>query len=376
MSRIYLHIPFCKKACTYCNFHFSTSFENYRTQLVDALKLEIELSQNYLSDKKLKSIYFGGGTPSLLNFDELNSIIEKLHQFYQFDPDGIEMTLEANPDDLTLKKLKALKKAGINRLSIGVQSFDDKDLLFMNRSHNANQAKSCLKLSQDVGIDNISMDLIFGLPNSTIDSWHENLKKTESFSIPHLSIYNLTIEPKTLLNHQVQNNLITVAKDKLSAEQFYLAKSFLESRNYTHYETSNYAIKDYLSQHNTSYWKGDQYLGIGPGAHSFNGSSRQWNVSNNQKYMRALGKYEILYNKELLTEKDKYNEYILTGFRTMWGCDMNRVKNFGEKYFQYFEKHISKHITNENVYLKNGHYILTHKALIYSDMISSDLMYV
>jgi len=285
--------------------------------MVKAIIREIELQKEYLEDKKLDSIYFGGGTPSLLNEGELNAIFDAIHEVYTV-ADNAEITLEANPDDLNKEQLSVLRKSSVNRLSIGVQSFHEADLLFMNRAHNAKEALHCIKAAQDAGFPNLTIDLIYGVPGLTNDLWKQNLEIFHSLDIPHLSSYCLTVEEGTALYHFVAKGKAPPVDEQKAAQQFELLMDFAEQQNYLHYEISNFAKPGYIAQHNTAYWKGISYLGLGPSAHSYNGKSRQWNVANNAKYMNAIGKGKLAFEKEELDITNQYNEYLLTRLRTQW----------------------------------------------------------
>jgi oxygen-independent coproporphyrinogen-3 oxidase len=323
LSGLYIHIPFCKQKCNYCDFHFSVSVKN-KDALLDALKNELIIRKNELNTP-IETLYFGGGTPSFLSYDELASLFEIVFSNYQINYDA-EITLEANPDDLNLTFLKDLKKLKINRLSIGVQSFYDADLQFMNRAHSAKQAISSIKNAQDIGITNLTIDLIYGIPGLTKEKWESNLNTFLSLQIPHLSSYALTVEAKTVLAHAIKNKKIKPLDEHLAKQHFDLLKKVMSENDYMHYELSNFAKKGFLSKHNTSYWKGKQYLGIGPSAHSYNLKSRSWNIANNSKYIKALENNTLPRETENLTESMRYNEYIMTGLRTIWGVNLKLVK--------------------------------------------------
>lgn len=371
MAGIYIHIPFCRQKCSYCNFYFSVSMKT-KNALVEAILKEIELNHNYLSNKKIDSIYFGGGTPSVLSSVEIALIIERLNQYFIFNS-NIEITLEANPDDINKKYLNELKNIGINRFSMGVQSFFDDELIILNRSHNATKAQDSIKMIQDAGFDNMNIDLIFGIPNSNIERWQQNLKIFLELDIPHLSSYNLTIEPKTTIAHQIKIGKYNTPDDELNAELFLITQDILQSKGYEHYEISNYAKNRAYALHNTNYWKGIPYLGFGPSAHSYDGESRQWNIANNRKYIKILERGNLPFEKEILSTEDKYNEYIMTGFRTMWGVDIKIISNFGQKFKENFELEIIKYIENRFVKKENNIYKLSKKGKLYADKIASDL---
>ena len=295
--------------------------------MVEAIIMEITLQQNYLKDKNLQSVYFGGGTPSLLNESELNAIFEAIHKLYSI-ADDVEITLEANPDDLNKEQLKILRNSPVNRLSIGVQSFHEADLIFMNRAHNAKEALYCIKAAQDAGFPNLTMDLIYGVPGLTNEGWQQNLDTFLALEVPHLSSYCLTVEEGTALHHFVEKGKAPPVDEQRAAQQFELLMDFAEIQQYTHYEISNFARPGHIAKHNTAYWKGVSYLGLGPSAHSYDGESRQWNIANNTKYMKAVKSGALPFEREQLDAKDRYNEYVLTRLRTYWGIkqeDLVRV---------------------------------------------------
>ncbi len=355
MAGLYIHIPFCKQKCHYCDFHFSVSLRN-KSALLEALKKEIVLRKNEL-DETIETIYFGGGTPSLLTVDELGDIFNTINVNYNIVKEA-EITLEANPDDLSKAFLTNLKKVGFNRLSIGVQSFFDGDLQFMNRAHTSKEAFDTIKQAQDVGFKNISLDLIYGIPGLSLDKWQQNLETFLSLDIPHLSSYALTVEPKTALAHFIKSKKIEPLDEDLAKAHFDILKEFMKANNFEHYEVSNFAKKDFLSKHNTAYWKGKSYLGIGPSAHSFHTNSRSWNISNNSKYIKAIHENTLPNEVENLSISMRFNEYLLTGLRTSWGIDLKKVKkNFGLQYYDYLMKGCQKHI-------KNGHLQLAVTELL------------
>lgn len=371
MAGIYIHIPYCKQACTYCNFHFSTQL-NTKDDLVAALITEIELRKNYLGGEKISTIYFGGGTPSLLSKDDLDRIFDKLVHTFEID-NGAEITLEANPDDLDEKKLRILKSTPINRLSIGIQSFRDEDLKWMNRAHNAQQADYSVKAAQDKGFENITVDLIYGIPGLSNTDWSKNLDIAFQLNIPHISSYCLTVEPATALDVLIKKGKSKPVDDNKSAEQMNLLMQKMKAHNFVHYEISNFCRDNLFSHHNTSYWKGEKYLGLGPSAHSFNHSSRQWNVANNIQYLKSIIEGNPTFEKEMLSEKDRYNEYVMTSLRTMWGADAEYIKsNFDENFHRHF---IS---TGENFAMKNlliktkNIFVLTDTGRLIADRIILD----
>jgi oxygen-independent coproporphyrinogen-3 oxidase len=370
MSGIYIHIPFCKKACHYCNFHFSTQLER-KSELVDSIVQEIHWRKDYLSDRNINTIYLGGGTPSLLNKKELDLIFEALQQSFEIASDA-EVTLEANPDDLTIDKLKDLASSPVNRLSIGIQSFYEEDLLYMNRSHNAVQAQECITQAQDLGFDNLSIDLIYGSPTTSDAMWKTNVQKAIDFKITHLSCYALTVEPKTALAHMIEKQKTAAPDESKAADQFRYLIDRTKAAGYQHYEISNLALDGGFSKHNTNYWMGVPYLGIGPAAHSFDQNSRQWNIAHNIKYMKAVQNrdLELLSEKEVLSPIDQTNEYILTSLRTMWGMDLNKVKL--EEHRTQIKTTMQKYL-DEGLILHNSTYVLSEKAKFLADGIASEL---
>lgn len=324
MAGIYIHIPFCKKACHYCNFHFSTNL-SLKNGFLKALLNEIRLQSAYLQGQTVSSIYLGGGTPSLLLLDDCREIFAALAHHFRIDPSA-EITLEANPDDIEISKLIGWKEIGINRLSIGVQSFHEKELSWMNRAHNAMQAIESIKLARSF-FSNLTVDLIYGVPGLLDEEWKENVDKLIELNIPHLSCYALTVEPKTALHKMIKE---VNAEDQ--ARQFLLLVDWMEQAGYEHYEISNFALPGMRSKHNSSYWRGEHYLGLGPSAHSFDGISRQWNISNNALYIQSLEKDLLPFEKELLNLSQQHNEYVMTALRTIEGIDLNWVtRQYGQQ---------------------------------------------
>jgi len=343
-----------------------------KDELVKAILKEIDLNHRYLEKQEIDSLYFGGGTPSVLSANEIGAIIDRINKYFHFNS-NIEITLEANPDDINIKYLKELKDIGINRFSMGVQSFFDDELTILNRSHNASKAQDSIKMIQDTGFENMNIDLIFGIPNSDKERWQNNLEIFFNLDIPHLSSYNLTIEPHTTIAHQIKTGKIQEPNEELNAELFLLTHDMLKEKGYEHYEISNYAKNNSYALHNTNYWKGIPYLGFGPSAHSFNGNSRQWNIANNRKYIEQLYKNIIPFEKEVLSIEDQYNEYIMTGLRTMWGVEKSRINDFGEEFYNQFIKGVNKYIEMNFVIEMNGKYSLTREGKLYADKIASDL---
>ncbi len=372
---IYLHIPFCKQACVYCNFHFSVSLKN-KGNLVKAMLAEIELQRDYVQGIPLSTIYFGGGTPSLLHADEINTLIDAIYKY--FPVNGLtECTLEANPDDLSAAYLKGLKTTPVNRLSIGIQSFHDNDLLYMKRAHTAQQADYAIKAAQDAGYPNLSIDLIYGTPGLKDEGWKGNLNKVRELQVPHFSAYALTVEDKTALHHAILKNKSAPVDSEQAAGQFELLMEFAANNGFDHYEISNLALPGKHAIHNTNYWLGHHYLGIGPSAHSFNGHSRKSNISNNAIYTDSLltGK-EMPTEVEVLTTTQQLNEYIMTSLRTMWGCDLGYITSrWGGGYAEEVEKNIKGMINRGLVQKTNLVLTVTNSGKLFADKIASDLFF-
>lgn len=371
---VYIHIPFCKQACHYCDFHFSTSVKK-KGELVNMLCKEMVLRKNELPGNLIETIYFGGGTPSLLSAEELKRIFDTLYSNFQV-ADDIEITLEANPDDLTREKLEVLKASGVNRLSIGVQSFFEEDLKLMNRAHNSREALESIQMAKEY-FDNISIDLIYGIPGMTDDRWRENLGTALDLNLPHLSCYALTVEPNTALKKFIETGTISPVDDKAAKAHFEILTETLENAGFVHYEFSNFGKPGFFSRNNTAYWFGKPYLGIGPSAHSFDGNSRKWNVSNNSLYIKALQKGEIPMEDEKLSEIDKYNEYVMTRLRTMWGISPDEVEEkFGLKHKKYLMEQAIPYLEKELMIMKNGNLHISEKGKFLGDGISSDLFFI
>lgn len=371
MAGVYIHIPFCKKACHYCNFHFSTSLQ-LQESFVKALLQEMELRQNYLSEP-VSTIYFGGGTPSLLPSANVRHIICRLHEIFLID-DKAEITLEANPDDITTEKLDEWKEIGINRLSIGIQSFVQDDLAWMNRAHNAQQALNCIVLAQKAGFDNLTIDLIYGTPTLSDEAWEKNVKTAIGFQIPHLSCYALTVEPKTALEKMIKQKDIADVDTEKQSGHFELLMQWMNDAGYEHYEISNFAKPGFRSKHNSSYWQGKSYIGLGPSAHSFNETSRQWNVANNAFYIQSISKGLVPFEIETLTTEQQINEYIMTSLRTIEGISLQKVKqNFGEDKYEYLIKTARPHLSRYNLTVENDYLKTTNEGKLLADGIAADL---
>jgi len=372
LSGIYIHIPFCKKACHYCNFHFST-IHSHKQRVVAAIIKEIELRKNYLPSNKIESIYFGGGTPSILTQVELNSISNEIYKYFDVT-EGAEITLEANPDDLNINRLKELKKSPINRLSIGIQSFRDEDLIWMNRAHSAIEAKESIRNAKEFGFESLSIDLIYGTPNLSNDAWKSNILQAIDLGVNHISSYCLTVETKTALSHLIENGRLDPLSEEQAAQQFDILIDTLEKNSFEQYEISNFAKDGKYAIHNTNYWMNKPYIGIGPSAHSFNQTERSWNIANNILYAEAIEKNELPMETEVLSIANKLNEYVMTSLRTKWGCSLNYIEsNFGYKYAEQILQQAYPHI-QKNHLTKEGNTLLVSKAgKFFSDGIASDL---
>jgi oxygen-independent coproporphyrinogen-3 oxidase len=400
MNGIYVHIPFCKKVCSYCDFHFSVSLK-LKDRLIAALQEEISLRKNFFEQSPAHSpheyspfsifdqpqkqnyepyhihtLYFGGGTPSVLSIAELKKILTTLHSNFKILPNA-EITLEANPDDLSWEYLFQLREIGFNRLSIGIQSFFDEDLLWMNRRHTASQAIESVKLSQEAGFENINIDLIYGIPGMTGKRWQTNLETFFTLNIPHLSAYHLTIEPQTVLGYRQRKGQIKEIQEDESLTQYSILTDMMQGFGFIHYEVSNFCQHGHHSRHNTNYWGQGRYLGIGPSAHSYDGRSRSWNVSVNADYIDAIENKGTFSEFEILSENDRFNDYLLTHLRTHWGIDLNTVRTrFGNKYYLHLFKEIEKIKDTETVEFTNQKLNLTERGLFISDRIISQLFYV
>jgi oxygen-independent coproporphyrinogen-3 oxidase len=343
--------------------------------MVDMLCKELVLRKNELADSRIETIYFGGGTPSLLSAEELKQIFETLHSNFQVSDDA-EITLEANPDDLSIVKLKVLKASGINRLSIGVQSFFEEDLKLMNRAHNSKEALGSIQIAKKY-FDNISIDLIYGIPGMTEERWRENLRIALDLGLPHFSCYALTVEPNTALKKFIEKGIIKPVDDEAAKAHFEILVETLLKAGFVHYEFSNYGKPGYFSRNNTAYWFGKPYLGIGPSAHSFDGNSRKWNISNNSLYIKALQMNKLSMQEEKLSEVDKYNEYVMTRLRTMWGVSPMEVEEkFGLKYKNYLLEQADPYLKKDLMILKNENLHITAKGKFLGDGISSDLFFI
>ncbi|MBF6641790.1 radical SAM family heme chaperone HemW [Flavobacterium sp. J49] len=371
MSGIYIHIPFCKQACHYCDFHFSTSLKK-KDEMVLALAKEIVLRKDEFKNETVETIYFGGGTPSILQTSDLRLLIDTVFQNYKVEANP-EITVEANPDDLTEQRIIELSNNLVNRLSIGIQSFFEDDLKLMNRAHNVEEAKKCLEIATQY-FDNITIDLIYGMPNMSNQKWLQNIETALSYNIPHISSYALTVEPKTALHKFIKQGVIPKLDDELAQEHFNLLVDKLEENGFIHYELSNFGKENYFSKNNSSYWLGKKYIGIGPSAHSYDGEKRGWNVSNNSLYLKSLAENKVPIETEILTKTDRYNEYIMTGLRTIWGVSLDRVeKEFGPKYLDYLKQQTAKYIEDHLLFIDDNILRTTKSGKFLGDGIASDL---
>ena len=371
MSGIYIHIPFCKQACHYCDFHFSTAMGK-KDAMVSALQKELLIRKDEFKNEFIETIYFGGGTPSLLSMDELQSLIGTIYDHYQVS-DAPEITLEANPDDLSLQKIIALSESPVNRLSIGVQSFFETDLKLMNRAHDATEAEDCIRNAKKY-FDNISIDLIYGIPDMSNTHWRKNIDKAISLDVPHISSYALTVEPNTALANFIKKGVVKNVDDEVAQVHFNILSETLEAGGFESYEISNFGKPGYFSRNNTAYWQQKKYMGIGPSAHSYDGSRRGWNINNNPKYLKAIENGELPMETEILSTTDRYNEYVMTGLRTIWGVSLAKIKaELGNKYREYLLKQAEKHIEEHLLYLDGDILLTTKKGRFLADGIASDL---
>ncbi len=345
--------------------------------MLRAMKTEIQLRKDELQNRSLKSLYFGGGTPSILSVDEINSLIDEVLHYFSFEKD-IEITLEANPDDLGKNFLKQLAGTPVNRLSIGTQSFFEEDLKLMNRAHTASEAEGSIKRAQDFGFENLSIDLIYGSPTSNLEIWKENLHKTIALEVPHISSYALTVEPKTALDNWISKGKVKSPKEEEQNREFYYLSDFLKDHGFEHYEVSNFAKPGFYSRHNSSYWKYQEYLGIGPSAHSYNGFDvRSWNVANNQQYIKKLSAKLLAKEEEILSREDQFNEMIMIGLRTIWGVDMKSLKEkFDDRFLEHFQHEIRQKMEDGILIIENDHLKIPEKHWFMADGIASDLFMV
>ncbi len=371
MAGIYIHVPFCKQACHYCDFHFSTSLKKKNDMLL-ALQQELALRKAELNDESIETIYFGGGTPSILEPLEIEGLLDTVYAHYKVS-NNLEVTLEANPDDLPRDQILRLSQTPINRLSIGIQSFFDTDLTLMNRAHNAKEASVCLEEAM-VFFDNISIDLIYGIPGMDEKRWKKNIERALVYGVPHISAYALTVEPRTALEHFIKEGKVPNVDDGQAQRQFHMLVGCLEEKGYINYEISNFGKPGFFSHNNTAYWQGKHYIGIGPSAHSFDGKRRGWNVRNNSKYIKALEENQVPIEHEVLSVRDRYNEYVMTGLRTIWGVSLQKVrKEFGPTYEQYLGQQAAKYIAEHLLFWDGDVLLTTKKGRFLADGIASDL---
>lgn len=375
MAGIYIHIPFCKQACYYCDFHFSTN-QLSREKTIQAIGRELLLQKDYLGGEKIQTIYFGGGTPSILSEKELDSLLEVIHSNFPISPDS-EFTLEANPDDLTVEKLRQLRRAGINRLSIGIQSFDDEVLRYLNRAHDSVMASRCVHSAHEAGFDNISVDLIYAIPKLDNARWKEAIDEALQLDPQHISSYALTIEEKTVYGKWAARGKIKAVDDDAAAYQLQILVDILETHAYEQYEVSNFSKPGFQSQHNSNYWKNKNYLGVGPSAHSYNGLSRQYNISNNHLYMDSIQSMKIPSSVEILTREDKINEYLLTSLRTAWGVNLAVLRqDYGFDPLNTHQQYVRILVDRQLATIKNDTLILSKSGLLLADKIASDLFVI
>jgi oxygen-independent coproporphyrinogen III oxidase len=372
MAGIYIHIPFCRRKCHYCNF-FSVATVRYQADFLETLKEEIFLQRNYLSGKVVDSVYFGGGTPSLADPSEIAAILHEIKTHYLVSKEA-EITLEANPDDLNPDLLTKYKELGINRLSIGIQSFFDDDLEYLNRIHSASKAIGSVKEARLADFDNISIDLIYGIPTLTEEKWEKNLDRAFSLDVPHISAYSLTVEPKTALDLLIRKKKLPAPLEENVIAHFRMLMSKMREHGFLHYEISNFCREGYFSRHNSMYWSGEHYLGLGPSAHSYNGISRQWNVASIIQYIDQIRRNDRFFESEMLTPSQKHNEYVMTSLRTMWGCRLDRIREeFGEEFGSRFSVLVSRFLESGLMDEKEGIYTLTDEGKLFADGIASDL---
>lgn len=375
MAGIYIHIPFCRKRCYYCDFYKTTDF-GHKFRLVKSLNRELRDRAFELSSDKINTVYLGGGTPSVLQVDELKQLLDTIRESYQLETSS-EITIEANPDDINELKMMSLNKAGYNRLSMGIQSFSEADLKLMNRRHDVGQAVNSVKVAKNAGFRNISIDLIYGLPNQTLEDWKRNIEMAIELDVQHISAYHLTYHEGTVFYDLLKKGQLKELPDELSLQQFEILTEMLKSAGFEHYEISNFCKPDFYSRHNSSYWKHEKYLGIGPSAHSFDLTTRRWNVSSVSKYLSGIEKGEPDFESEVLTVQDRYNDYIITGLRTTWGISERAIqKEFPEKYVSHFQEIKAKYLESGHLFVSGENICLNLEGLFISDKIMADFMIV
>lgn len=372
MAGIYIHIPFCKRKCHYCNF-FSVASERLRAGFMEALKEEAVAQKGYLEKETIRTVYIGGGTPSLLKADELEGILSVIFSQYPVDPEA-EITVEMNPDDASRQLLREYRHLPLNRISLGVQSFNDNDLKTLDRLHDGRKAKNALENILGSGYKNVSIDLIYGIPGSSVHSWAKNLEIFMDYRLPHLSAYALTVEENTAMRWMIRKGRMPLPDEERMADQYSVLAETMEQHGYVHYEISNHAKKGWYSKHNSLYWLGGHYLGLGPSAHSYNGHSRQWNPCSIHQYRQVADYREMTREKEVLSEEEKFNEYVLTSLRTVWGCDTAHIRNvFGDAFVKHFTNRVGKYLSQGLVVSKESNYYLTGRGKLLADGIISDI---
>ena len=375
MAGLYFHVPFCKSKCYYCDFYSRVNIDSLRGTYLCAVERELVLRKDFLQGEVVNTVYFGGGTPSLLTCGEIARLTDRATAL--FDLDTTEVTLEANPENLSDGYLKGLKDTPVNRLSIGIQSFSDTELAAINRKHSAQDAINAVKRCQDAGFENISIDLIYGLPSQTIEGWNENLQKAVALDVPHISSYHLTYEEGTVLYLQAQKGKIAPVNEELSVEMFRTLRQTLLAAGYDHYEISNFAKPGLEAKHNSSYWNGTKYLGLGPAAHSFDGDTRHWNVADTRGYIDALARGEFPCETEVLTDADRYNEFVMTSLRTAKGIPLEWMKlKFCDRLYNFMLQAAEKEIALGNLKEENGHLSLTEKGIFISDAVIRELIFI
>ena len=374
MAGIYIHIPYCKQKCVYCNFHFSTNLEKMNV-MVEAILKEIEIRKNYINAEKVESIYFGGGTPSLLSINDIDNILKKIHKTYNVIPFP-EITLEINPDDINKSKILNWKNIGINRLSVGIQTLDEKSLIWLNRSHHKEQSLLALELIS-TSFENYSIDIIYGIPTQNHQEFENTIHILNQYKIPHISGYGLTVEKNTKLFSDIKKKLIQDVDQDFQVEQYEILINFLSNKNYEQYEISNFSLPNFKSKHNSNYWNQINYLGIGPSAHSYNGFSRQWNISNNALYIQNIHSQNNYFETEILTDTQIYNEYLMTSLRTIEGTSIEKINNnFNEKIVFNFHNTLKKYFESPLILIKNNRIYLTEKGKLFADKIASDFFVI
>jgi oxygen-independent coproporphyrinogen III oxidase len=372
MAGIYIHIPFCKKKCHYCNF-FSVASLSGKDSILSTIENELCIRRDYLNGEEIETIYFGGGTPSLLTVKEIDTLLKSISTNFKVAADA-EITLEANPDDLSPQKLDELRKTRINRLSIGIQSFFDEDLEYLNRAHDARQATAVVKDALAAGFGNITLDLIYGIPTLSDERWVSNVLRAISLGVQHISAYSLTVESRTPLEYLIRKGKAKPVEEEQSIRHFELLTELMRENDFIHYEISNFCLDGWYARHNTNYWNGRKYLGVGPSAHSYDGNSRQWNSSGITSYIDAVANGSGPDGEETLTTAQHYNEYVMTSLRTIWGCSLDEISNrYGEVYAQYIRKLSASYLDEEKLNLEDGVLRISGTGLLMADAIASDL---